>query len=56
MREWGMRGMEKIRELTGVDEGMEDERNGKEKGVDEGSMREWGMRGMEKRRELIGGR
>ncbi len=29
-----MRGMEKRRELTGVDVGMGDERNGKEKGVD----------------------
>ncbi len=30
MREWGMRGMEKIRGLTMVNEGMGDERNGKE--------------------------
>ncbi len=36
MREWGMRGMEKRRELARVDEGMGDERHGKEKGVDEG--------------------
>ncbi len=36
MREWGMRGMEKRRGLTRVDEGMGDETNGKEKGVDKG--------------------
>ncbi len=30
-REWVMRRMEKRRELTGVDEGMGDERNGKER-------------------------
>ncbi len=36
MREWGMRGMKKRRGLMRVDEGMGDERNEKEKGVDRG--------------------
>jgi hypothetical protein len=46
----GSRRVDGNQEKQGVDEVMEDERNGKEMGVDMGSLREWGMRGIEKRR------